>query len=124
MTADRRLFKAGDTDYGFAIESISKVFTLALVTEIIGSETGWPEVGVSPNGLPFNSVMALELRSGKPLSPLVNARAAWRYPISESSPINPAHNFQLRRRRTAGVVKLRPRASGASMHLLAVRNAC
>jgi len=75
MTADGRLFKAGDTDYPFAIESISKVFTLALVTELIGSEAVRQKIGTSPTGLPFNSVMALELHSGKPLSPLVNAGA-------------------------------------------------
>lgn len=75
MTADGRLFKAGDTDYAFAIESISKVFTLALVTELIGSEAVRQKVGTSPTGLPFNSVMALELHSGKPMSPLVNAGA-------------------------------------------------
>jgi len=75
MTADGRLFKAGDTDYAFAIESISKVFTLALVTELIGSDAVRQKVGTSPTGLPFNSVMALELHSGKPMSPLVNAGA-------------------------------------------------
>jgi glutaminase len=75
MTADGRLFKAGDADYAFAIESISKMFTLALVTELIGSEAVRKKVGTSPTGLPFNSVMALELNDGKPLSPLVNAGA-------------------------------------------------
>ena len=75
MTADGRLFKAGDTDYAFAIESISKIFTLALVIELIGSNAVREKVGVSPTGLPFNSVMALELHNGKPLSPLVNAGA-------------------------------------------------
>jgi glutaminase len=75
MTADGRLYKAGDTDYAFAIESISKVFTLALVTELIGSEAVRQKVGTTPTGLPFNSVMALELHNGKPLSPLVNAGA-------------------------------------------------
>ena len=33
VTADGQVFAAGDTSYGFAIESISKVFTLALVME-------------------------------------------------------------------------------------------
>jgi glutaminase len=75
MTADGRLFKAGDADYAFAIESISKVFTLALVTELSGSEAVRKKVGASPTGLPFNSVMALELHQGKPMSPLVNAGA-------------------------------------------------
>lgn len=59
MTAEGRLFKAGDADYAFAVESISKVFTLALVTELIGSVAVRQKVGTSPTGLPFNSVMAL-----------------------------------------------------------------
>ena len=33
------------------------------------------KIGADPTGLPFNSVMALELHQGKPLSPLVNAGA-------------------------------------------------
>lgn len=74
-TADGQIFKAGDADYGFAIESISKVFTLALAMELFGPEAIRRKVGASPTGLPFNSVMALELHSGKPLSPLVNAGA-------------------------------------------------
>ena len=69
MTADGRLFKAGDTDYAFAIESISKVFTLALVIELIGSKAVRQKVGTSPTGLPFNSVMALELHSWKAVVP-------------------------------------------------------
>lgn len=75
MTTEGALFRAGDVDFGFAIESISKVFTLALVTELIGSPAVRKKVGASPTGLPFNSVMALELHKGKPLSPLVNAGA-------------------------------------------------
>jgi glutaminase len=74
-TADGHLFTAGDADYHFAIESISKVFTLALAMELFGADAIRKKVGTSPTGLPFNSVMALELHSGKPLSPLVNAGA-------------------------------------------------
>lgn len=75
VTADGQVFTAGDTDYGFAIESISKVFTLALAMEMLGPEAIRKKIGASATGLPFNSVMALELNSGKPLSPLVNAGA-------------------------------------------------
>jgi glutaminase len=75
VTADGALYKAGDADAPFAIESISKVFTLALVTELVGPDAVRAKIGVSPTGLPFNSVMALELHNGKPLSPLVNAGA-------------------------------------------------
>lgn len=75
ITADGRCFKRGDTAYKFALESISKVFTLALVMENIGADAVKEKLGDSPTGLPFNSVQALELHDGKPLSPLVNAGA-------------------------------------------------
>ncbi|WP_294536319.1 glutaminase A [uncultured Rhodoblastus sp.] len=75
VTADGALYQAGDADAPFAIESISKVFTLALATELVGPDAIRLKIGVSPTGLPFNSVMALELHNGKPLSPLVNAGA-------------------------------------------------
>jgi glutaminase len=75
VTVDGQVFSAGDAEYAFAIESISKVFTLALVMELIGPEALRAKVGADPTGLPFNSVMALELHGGKPLSPLVNAGA-------------------------------------------------
>lgn len=74
-TPDGQVFKAGDTDFLFAIESISKVFTLALVMEEIGIAGVREKLGVEPTGLPFNSVLALELHDGRPLSPLVNAGA-------------------------------------------------
>ncbi|PSJ63173.1 glutaminase A [Pseudaminobacter soli (ex Li et al. 2025)] len=75
VTADGQVFKTGDADFAFAIESISKVFTLALVMEKIGAEAVHKKVGADPTGLPFNSVIALELHGGRPLSPLVNAGA-------------------------------------------------
>jgi glutaminase len=75
VTTDGQVFTAGDSDFAFAIESISKVFTLALVMENIGPDAVRAKVGADPTGLPFNSVMALELHKGKPLSPLVNAGA-------------------------------------------------
>ncbi len=75
VTADGQIFKTGDADYAFAIESISKVFTLALVMGAIGPEGVHQKVGADPTGLPFNSVIALELHGGRPLSPLVNAGA-------------------------------------------------
>lgn len=75
VTADGQVFKTGDADYAFAIESISKVFTLALAMETIGAPAVREKLGADPTGMPFNSVMALELHDGKPLSPLVNAGA-------------------------------------------------
>lgn len=75
VTADGHVISAGDATYEFAIESLSKVCTLALAMEDVGSQVVQEKVGADPTGLPFNSVMALELHKGKPLSPLVNAGA-------------------------------------------------
>lgn len=75
VTADGQIFSVGDAAYSFAIESISKVFSMALVMEELGEKTLHDKVGADPTGLPFNSVIAVELHGGKPLSPLVNAGA-------------------------------------------------
>lgn len=75
MTVQGDIITAGDSQYRFAIESISKVCTLALALEDFGPDTIREKIGASPTGLPFNSVMALELHGDKPLSPLVNAGA-------------------------------------------------
>lgn len=75
VTCDGSVYRAGDSDYRFALESISKVCTLALALEDVGSQAVQDKIGADPTGLPFNSVIALELHGGKPLSPLVNAGA-------------------------------------------------
>lgn len=75
VTVEGKVHEAGDTRFAFAIESISKVATLALVMETHGAEAVREKIGDSPTGMPFNSVMALEVNAGKPLSPLVNAGA-------------------------------------------------
>lgn len=75
VTADGQVCEVGDTRHEFAIESISKVFSMALVMEALGAAAVHDKVGASPTGLPFNSVIAVELHGGKPLSPLVNAGA-------------------------------------------------
>ncbi|MCD9520936.1 glutaminase A [Photobacterium phosphoreum] len=64
-----------DANYTFAIESISKIMTLGLVLEQSGADALHTKVGAEPTGMPFNSVLALELHQGKPLTPLVNAGA-------------------------------------------------
>ena len=75
VTADGKVFSAGDSTVEFAIESISKVFTMALAMEEVGAKAFREKVGTDPTGLPFNSVMALALHGGKPMSALVNAGA-------------------------------------------------
>jgi glutaminase len=72
-----RIYSAGDVDYEFAIESISKAFNMAYVMSFPGvGPTGLRKmVGADPTGMPFNSIVALELDNAKPCSPLVNAGA-------------------------------------------------
>lgn len=65
----------GDARHEFSIQSVSKAFVFALVCEALGPEVVLDTVGVNNTGLPFNSVMALELNAGSPMNPLVNAGA-------------------------------------------------
>src|SRR5690349_24546458 len=70
-----RLFSAGDADQEFAIESISKLFVFALVCHTLGHEQARQKLGVNSTGLPFNSVLAIELNADRTMNPLVNAGA-------------------------------------------------
>ncbi len=75
VLADGTVIEAGDSRQEFAIESISKVFTLARVLDQIGPAALRQKIGADPTGEPFNSVMAIELHKGKPQNPFVNAGA-------------------------------------------------
>ncbi|USE34732.1 glutaminase A [Endozoicomonas sp. SCSIO W0465] len=69
------IIHSGDYDYGFALESISKVCSMSLAMQQKGAEQVREKIGAEPTGLPFNSVMALTVHQDKPLTPLVNAGA-------------------------------------------------
>ncbi|MBK7871067.1 MAG: glutaminase [Saprospiraceae bacterium] len=64
----------GDADEKFSIQSISKVFTLALAFSKVG-ETLWKRVDIEPSGTPFNSLVQLEYEKGIPRNPFINAGA-------------------------------------------------
>jgi glutaminase len=66
---------AGDIEYQFSIQSISKPFVFALVCQAIGAEPARERIGVNSTGLPFNSVMAVELNPHRTMHPMVNAGA-------------------------------------------------
>jgi len=72
--ADGAVHGAGDCDEPFSIQSISKVFTLALALDKIGPAL-WERVGREPSGDPFNSIVQLEHEHGKPRNPLINPGA-------------------------------------------------
>jgi glutaminase len=72
---DGRAYAAGDVDYKFSIQSVSKPFTAALVMKQQGPGVLHDKIGVEPTGLPFNSKLALELYDQRSVNPLVNAGA-------------------------------------------------
>lgn len=74
VTLDGQEYSIGEADHKFSIQSISKVFTLAMVFSHLGEKL-WDRVGVEPSGSPFNSLIQLELENGKPRNPFINAGA-------------------------------------------------
>ena len=75
VTVDGKIYTAGDVGYAFAIESVSKPFTASLVMQESGPETILEKIGVEPTGMPFNSVLAVELEPARSVNPFVNAGA-------------------------------------------------
>src|SRR6266850_2970396 len=70
-----KIFTAGDVDVPFSIQSISKVFTLALALEELGPDTVFEKVGSEPTGRPFNSLPAVVDLPTHTGNPFVNAGA-------------------------------------------------
>ncbi|MDO5865805.1 glutaminase [Paenarthrobacter sp. R1] len=68
------VFSAGDAHVEFSIQSISKVFALALVLSNDGDGI-WKRVFREPSGNPFNSLVQLESGNGIPRNPFINAGA-------------------------------------------------
>lgn len=66
--------EAGDAAVPFSIQSISKVFTLTLALERVGTRL-WQHVGREPSGSAFNSIVQLEQERGVPRNPFINAGA-------------------------------------------------
>ena len=72
--ADGVVHGAGDCDEAFSIQSISKVFMLALALDKVGVGL-WERVGREPSGSAFNSIVQLESERGIPRNPLINPGA-------------------------------------------------
>jgi glutaminase len=70
-----RSFEIGDVDTLFSIQSVSKPFVFALVCEDVGYDSARHYLGVNSTGMPFNSLMAIELNAARTMNPLVNAGA-------------------------------------------------
>lgn len=75
VTPDGQVFTAGDVTSEVSIQSISKVFTAALVMEESGPQAIEGNMGVDATGQVFNSIVAVEQYRGEEMNPLVNAGA-------------------------------------------------
>lgn len=73
-TADGRLYSTGHAGVAFSVQSVSKVFALALALGRLGDRL-WARVGREPSGLAFNSILQLEQEGGIPRNPFINAGA-------------------------------------------------
>ena len=74
LLADGTQHSVGDAARPFSIQSISKIFALALALGRLGDRL-WTRVGREPSGLAFNSILQLEHEAGIPRNPLINAGA-------------------------------------------------
>lgn len=75
VTPDGQVYTKGDSDALFSIQSISKVFTLALVLKESGPKAILDNVGADATGQVFNSIVAIEQHKGAQENPFVNPGA-------------------------------------------------
>lgn len=64
----------GNSEKLFSIQSISKVFSLALAYKLEGEKL-WNRIGKEPSGTRFDSLVLLENENGIPRNPFINAGA-------------------------------------------------
>jgi glutaminase len=75
VSTDNQVYELGDVKYSFSIQSISKVYTLALAMEELGYDKVFLRIGSEPTGRSFNSVLAVADMPTHTGNPLVNAGA-------------------------------------------------
>ena len=79
-------------DTRFSIQSISKVFALAMCLSIKGDDL-WKRVGKEPSGTTFNSLIQLEVEKGVPRNPFINSGAIVMADILLSHLSDPENDF-------------------------------
>ena len=73
-TVSEQTYSIEGSEIRFSIQSISKVFAIALALSLKGEEV-WKHVGKEPSGTAFNSLFQLELEKGIPRNPFINSGA-------------------------------------------------
>ena len=71
-TLENRVYHTGDYSVRVSIQSISKVFALAMDLGLCGDDV-WKRMGREPSGTAFNSLVQLEAEHVKPCNPFINA---------------------------------------------------
>lgn len=69
------VYSVGDSEYEFAIMSVSKPFVFALVAELLSADTVREKVGANATGRAFNSVEGVERSDEGRTNPMVNSGA-------------------------------------------------
>jgi len=75
VSTDNQVVEIGDVKYSFSIQSISKVYSLALAMEDLGADQVFQKIGSEPTGRPFNSPIAVVDMPTHSGNPFVNAGA-------------------------------------------------
>jgi len=75
VSTDDQVVTAGDVKTAFSIQSIAKVFSLALAMEEQGPDKVFEKIGSEPTGRAFNSPVAVVDMPTHTANPLVNAGA-------------------------------------------------
>jgi glutaminase len=73
-TVDGHVFRAGDWDKEFTIQSMCKPFAFQMALEQHGRQETLKHVGVEPSGDAFNSI-ELDPKTTRPFNPMINAGA-------------------------------------------------
>jgi glutaminase len=85
-TADGRLFRSGDYDKPYTIQSMCKPLAFLIALEQYGVEEMLNHVGVEPSGDVFNSI-ELDAKTSRPFNPMVNAGAIAVASLIKQSPV-------------------------------------
>ncbi len=75
VTADGTVIEVGDINEMVSMQSIEKVFAMAMVIEDLGADALKEKVGVDATGMKFNAIEPIEWKKGKEMNPCVNPGA-------------------------------------------------
>jgi glutaminase len=87
VTVDGHVFRAGNWDKEFTIQSMCKPFAFQMALEQYGMEEALSHVGVEPSGDAFNST-ELDPKTTRPFNPMINARAIAMASLIKKSPVD------------------------------------